>query len=392
MREQITVRDVRNNNKINFIKTLLSNGELSRNEIAQKNNISIMTVKNIVDDLLEKNIVCERKTDTSLVGRKPSVLSIADDIGVIALLDLTSKNMLYYGIYNVYREKIRSGFYRYNSSKSYEENLRTFFAQINSDMEQMDLQKLLGMGIIVPGVYFADEDRVYNELIREMNEVRLNKLSQEFFGVNNIVIEHDVKMAAIAEGIGDQNGAVDDLYLLFLGEGVGGALILNGQIYDGHNGVAGDLGQVLVDCSREGEVTLESVLSQASIISRIKKQFKKEGINLGRNADELDFADIINLYKGGDKIVVNYFKEIFSMLARVVYNIIWMVNPSPIIIGSNDYDFALISAQLLTEYVNKLVQARAVAVDCEIKVSKYKENSALIGIFEEVLNRCIEKM
>ena len=52
-KEQLTVNDIRYNNKVNLFTDIVNSAGVTKNDLAIKNNISIMTVKNIVDELLE---------------------------------------------------------------------------------------------------------------------------------------------------------------------------------------------------------------------------------------------------------------------------------------------------------------------------------------------------
>ena len=75
-KELLTVLNIRENNKRNLLSQLVGAAELTRNDLAQESKISLMTVKHIVDELIENGIVEERTSEAS-VGRKPKVLSIS---------------------------------------------------------------------------------------------------------------------------------------------------------------------------------------------------------------------------------------------------------------------------------------------------------------------------
>ncbi|HHW48195.1 MAG TPA: ROK family protein [Clostridiaceae bacterium] len=391
MLEKMTVRDVRNINKINIIKTIISNRDLSRNDIAGINNISVMTVKNIVDDLLRKNVIVEKKVDTSIVGRKPTVLKIADSIGYIITIDLTSSSFLYYVVYDVYKNKVKKGFYRCKKDISFSENIISFVRTIKSEVEQSDILNILGIGISVPGIYKDEEDRIYNELNKDLNNIKLKKIIKENFEVNNIVIDHDVKLAAIAEAIGFNSEIPYDLYYLYIGEGVGGAILLKGEIYNGHNEIAGDIGQLFVDCSSNNRQKLEDVVSCPAIVEGVKRKFNENGLDLGKNSNELDFDDVLKMYKAGDRLVVDYLDNVITCLARAVFNIIWLINPSKIVVDCSYKEFGAIVVDKLNSFVTKMFDSN-IPIDFEVNLSKYDENSALIGALELVTNRWIESL
>jgi len=388
MLEQITVRDVRNINKYNIISSLMAQKDLSMNEIALRNNISVMTVKNIVDDLVKRNILFEQKAGMSFVGRKPYILNISSTVGQFLVIDLTSKVQMYYYLYNIYREKNRKVLYRCNHKKSYAENLEIFLGMVKKEIEEKQI-KLLGIGVSIPGAYFAEEDRIYNELIPELNEISLKELLQKYFDLENIIIDLDVKLAAFAEMISMEPDVkeIRNLYYLFLGEGIGSAMVINGQIYSGTNSLAGEIGHILVCCGHDDYRNLESMISATTIQNELYREVKKRGITTVKGEEEFGLDKILELYDAGDEIIANYLENVFNILAKVVYNIIRLLDPSCIIIGGINREFCELAASKLEEKIGKMFENKLIL--CEIYVSKYEEGSAIIGCFEQVVNQWI---
>ncbi|NSW91635.1 MAG: ROK family protein [Firmicutes bacterium] len=390
--EQITVRDVRNINKYNIIRTLMSQKDLLRSDIAIKNNISVMTVKNIIDDLLEKNIIYEKKAGSSFIGRKPSVLNISDTVGYVLAVDLTSKNRMCYFVYNIYKEKIKKKLYKCNPKKSFVDNLNIFLNMMKNEIEEARIP-LMGIGVSIPGAYFADEDKIYNELILELNEIKLKKLIQEYFTTDNVIIDLDVKLAAFAELMNTEAHTKEkqNLFYLFLGEGIGSAMVINGEIYGGSNGFAGEIGQTLICCEQENDCNLESILSATVIQNEAYKELSKKEIKALDDQDEFNLDKIVEMYNAGDLAIRGYLENVLNILARVIYNIVRLFDPGRIIIGGIHREFCEIAAAKLKEktmgmFVNKELKR------CEIYVSKYEEGSAIIGCFEMVVNQWIDRI
>ena len=99
-KEQLTVNDIRYNNTVNLFTDIVSSKGITRNDLAVKNNISFMTAKNIVDELLEMNLIEEHLINSS-VGRKPTAMQVASRYGNIVCINLSSINELHYIIYNL---------------------------------------------------------------------------------------------------------------------------------------------------------------------------------------------------------------------------------------------------------------------------------------------------
>jgi len=350
-----------------------------------------MTVKNIVDDLMAKNIIYEKKIDKSPVGRIPTVLNIYETIGYILAIDLSSKSILYYVIYNVYRNKVSDGYYNCNPNVSYEENLKEFIRHVKDVILKNEYKNIIGIGISVPGVYNAEQDTVNNELIKDLNHIHLKKLFYEDFPIENIIIDHDVKLAALAEYVALGDSDLQDFYYLFIGEGVGGAFILKGEIYSGHDELAGDIGQMIVDCSGNDCTNLESIVSCPSIVNEVQRKLKEDDMDEGRNVSRLDFVEILNMYKAGNKIVTGYIHDVLMTLAKAIYNIIWLANPQKIIIGSSYPEFGEIVVTKVKEYLKKLLIGK-IQIGFEICLSRHEARGSLVGAFELVTDKWIDDL
>ena len=134
--DTITVRDIRNTNKINIINALLLKKSLSKNEIASLVGISTMTIKNIINNLMMKGVIVEKKSNDSLVGRKPAILHIDEAVGHILILNITSKKSMCYAFYNVYREKVKNGQFTCHSQKDFLDNLKDFLNYVKECLDR----------------------------------------------------------------------------------------------------------------------------------------------------------------------------------------------------------------------------------------------------------------
>ena len=88
----LTVKNIRNINMENILQSVLRKGRVMRSDLARENNISLMTVKHIVDALIAEGILLEKESNGTDVGRKPKVLEIAGSYGNILCINLTSEH------------------------------------------------------------------------------------------------------------------------------------------------------------------------------------------------------------------------------------------------------------------------------------------------------------
>ena len=72
----LTVKNIRNVNMENILQSMIQNRNVTRSVLAKENQISLMTVKHIVDSLLEAGIIKEKESVSGDVGRNPKTLEI----------------------------------------------------------------------------------------------------------------------------------------------------------------------------------------------------------------------------------------------------------------------------------------------------------------------------
>jgi predicted NBD/HSP70 family sugar kinase len=376
MLDRLTNKSIRKINRENIIRTIIMNQNVLRNQLSEKNGISVVTVKNIVDDLVMNGIVKESVCEANF-GRKPKSLRMADDLGVIICISLASHDFLRYVIYDIYGTVLQDKQRKIQTEYSYEENLDQLIAQIRFDEENTGY-KTVGVVISVPGAYYDDIDSVNYDRIPEFRGLPLKKFFRERFKIENLVITHDVFAAAQAEydAVKEENGS---LFYFYVGEGVGGAYINRGTWHLGETLVAGEIGQMIVT-DEDGESTLERAVAIPSLLDKV--QSGHPGIT---------FAQMTALYQQGDATVRKIIDDARLLIARVLYNTAWVLNPSCIVVDSNNHSFSMLIADACRQYNQKL-QTLPIRMSLKIYAAQLNSYGEMQGCFHLGFNNWIEEL
>jgi glucokinase len=192
-------------------------------------------------------------------------------------------------------------------------------------------------------------------------------------------IDNDVNMMAFGESrIGAGKGA-SSLVCLTLGTGVGGAIILNGKLYRGHQYYSGEMGHLSInfegpECNCGGRGCLEAYIGTAAILDKVK-QLKETGVSslifacADKNDGQITPQVIFEAASAGDEAALGIFKEMGCYLGFGLGSLINVVSPESIVIGggiSQAWDFfypslaASLKNQALfgSERTVKIVQAK----------------------------------
>lgn len=178
-------------------------------------------------------------------------------------------------------------------------------------------------------------------------------------------VENDVNCAALGEYWKGEGKKSDSLALVTLGTGVGGAIILQGQLLNGFNFSAGEVGYIPV----EGEKHLQNKASTSALINMYEESTGEENIS-----GEIIFE---RAKKGEDK-AVEAINSIVSSLTNGLLAIIYIVAPETILVGGGiaeqkEYLEKLITADVTRNIIDKRFMPK------KIKCAKLGNSAGMIG-------------
>ena len=323
--------------KIKNIKKVLNavagQEEITRKEIADKTNLSLMSISKIIDELHEMEIVSfQYEKNDNKYGRKADLVTIDQNSRYILIIDLTQRNPIYTVLNLRFYSVFPPATFRYSGAKSYNENINAMLEQIREflNVSKIPEKKIIGVGMCVPGPYMEDEDTCINNRIKELSGVKLKKKIKSFFGCEVIFIDEDVKLAATANTYYVKDADKKIIMYLYLGEGVGGAVIAGGAPLRGLNGVTGDAGQMIGSKSENGGenkfYNYENLISLPAFYGRVT----------GKPCEDLSenemISDINLVKKSNLSVFEREISVLYERISDFVYNIFWLIDPHIFII------------------------------------------------------------
>lgn len=218
-----------------------------------------------------------------------------------------------------------------------------------SQMAEQILQKshyawddIIGVGVGVPA--FLDQQRgiVIEAVNLGWDQVPLKEDLEKLWTVP-IIVENDANAAALGEMWNGAGKGASHLICLTLGTGIGGGVIIHGDIYHGANGSAGEVGHITVkhqggrrcNCGRMG--CLETEASATAIVLDALAQMK--GMSTGPLKEEYDRTgtltakSVVQLAQQGDTICKEIMTKVGSVLGNTLAQMCYLLNPEIIVIG-----------------------------------------------------------
>ncbi|WP_310551343.1 ROK family glucokinase [Paenibacillus glufosinatiresistens] len=182
-----------------------------------------------------------------------------------------------------------------------------------------------GIIILAPNIGFRDVP------IRAVLESRLNK---------PVRIDNDANVAALGEAWSGAGRGIDNCVCYTLGTGVGGGIIINGKIYQGYAGLAGELGHISVvpdleaiqcGCGKMG--CLETVSSATGIIRMATDAVARGDRTTLSLVEQITAKDVFDAAKAGDEVALRIVGRAAFYLGKSMAAFAAVLNPEVFIIG-----------------------------------------------------------
>ncbi|MFT3738358.1 MAG: ROK family protein [Breznakibacter sp.] len=383
--------------EIKVIKYLYVNGPRSTADLCKVLKISVPNMIAILGDLGEKNLIEKRGRGVSIGGRKPDLYGITQNCFFVMGVEI--------GIYTTRMAIFNSANERLTPVKEYTitlnnetvalELLVQSIQQFISESD-IDATRLIGIGVSMPGL--IDSVKGVNHTYLNFGKKTVVSLLEEKLK-RPVFIENDAKAMALAEFRLGLAKTKRDVLVLFLDWGLGLGMILDGKLYKGTSGFAGEFSHIpmvedgiLCRCGKLG--CIETVASGTSIV-----RMAEEGIKAGKSSmllhadsgkvEKLDVAHVVNAALGGDQYAINVLAVAGKNLGKGISVLIQLFNPELIVLCGKMSE----AGEYLTMPVRQAIQTHAmkqVSEHTKIEVSKLGADIGILGALAVVMENIFE--
>ena len=242
------------------------------------------------------------------------------------------------------------------------------------------------IGVAIPGLVNRQTDRVVAP--RDLPATIVEDLHGELTRATGlrVEIENDANAAAYGEyKVGAGRGA-RNLFYMMIGNGIGGAIILDGKLWTGASGFAGEVGHITIDtegleCDCGNTGCLETVASAPSIVRRARERLNRDSTSsLSRLALNKSFTaeDVAHQANEGDDFALMMIERTGKYIGTGVASVINLLNIERIVLGGGVMDAgALILNPIIHEVKRRAFQPCFEAT--EIVAAKLGLDGAPIG-------------
>ena len=181
------------------------------------------------------------------------------------------------------------------------------------------------------------------------------------------IVENDVKSAAMGELIYGAGQGYNSAFVLTVGTGIGGCLILDGKIHRGASGHAGEIGYIPFETDK-----FEAIASTSALVEKSLESYPEKNLDNGKKIfDAIDKCD-----EDAKKLV----DQMTDILARGISNIMLIANPELILIGGGISEQKEKFIDPIIEKVKTYVPEN-IFESTKIKATKLGNKSGLYGAY-----------
>lgn len=303
---------------------------LSRIDLARELEIAPSTVGIHVDRLVGEGYLTEGRRVRAGSGRPPTAIELNAEAGQFIGVDLDAREI--YAVSVDFAQVV---------SRQHVQPLRAsakasdVVGRIADVVEQVrdPAKSLLGIGLALPGTVDAERGiGLHYEFIRGWRNVDVASELRNRFDTQ-VLAENNIRAMALAEQWFGQGSPFQSFVCIGIRSGIGCGIVVDGELFRGANGFAGEIGGWPIDSSSRERRTLEQVASLRAIQETLKQSIlagRRTSLKLSRRI--LQVPELLAAVTSGDHLACTAVRQAAETLGTVIAQMSIALNPEGILI------------------------------------------------------------
>lgn len=381
-----------------IIKLLYFENMLSCADLSIKINKSLPLTTKMLTELIKEGSVIENGFAASTGGRRPIMYSLKPNLMyVVAVsMDQLITRIVIMDLQNRYITEIEKFELPLHNNR---QALSQLTQKIKAYISRSGIakSKIIGIGIAMPG--FVDFIKGINYTFLPVEATSITQYISDKIKLP-VFIDNDSSLIGLAELKFGAARKKKNAMVINVGWGVGLGLILNGELFRGQDGFAGEFSHIplfdnnkLCECGKTG--CLETETSLLVVIEKARQELKNGKVSLLRELPKDHFEKacefIIHAAAKGDKLAVSLLSEAGYHIGRGVAILIHILNPEIVILSGRGSAAGKVWHAPLQQALNEHCIPR-LGANTEIKISALGYHAELIGAAALVMEHYEKEM
>lgn len=394
-------QNVKNINKHTVLDLIrFTPGGISRAELAQKMDLSRAAMTAIVNDLIDSKIVRETEARNSQSGRPPIILEINPGAGLVVGIDMGASHMSV-SLSNFSAQIIDEVEIPFDVDLGPKSCLAQVDSLLTEVLEKNDtrVSQILAIGMGVPGPIVSEEGLVIAPPIMPgWDGYPIKKYIESRWNVP-VSLNNDAELGALGEWAYGAGRGENHLAYIKVGSGVGAGLLLNGQIYQGATGSAGEIGHLTVDengpmCDCGNAGCLEALAGGKAIARMGREAVQKNQRTILSSIgpiEELSARDVAAAARRGDLVAQQIIGSAGRYLGIAIAGLVNIFNPRMVVLGGGVSQIG----DLLLQPIRDTIQRRSLpgaSKFIKINTAVLRRRSSSMGAVVQALSIAMHQM
>ncbi len=384
--DQTLVREI---NLATALRYLQEGAPLSRVQLARLTGLNKTTVSSLIEELLERGLVHQIGLDTSGGGRPATLFELNPQAGCIIGVELGVDFIS--AILTDFVGQILWRCQQETDSTEPQEAIITHALRLVDKAQSVSQScgaRLLGLGLALPGMVDVQNGVLLFSPNLQWRNVALGQIFAEHIQ-GPVFVDNDATAAALGEHLFGAARQAHNFIFLIAGVGLGSGLFLNGDLYRGVGGIAGEIGHTSVTMDRSRPCRCgnrgcwETFGNQYSLIERVRAL-----LEVGRNSliprlmaeqkAPLSLPLVAQAADASDTVALEALAETGAIIGAGVANLINIFNPEMVVIGGA----MSIAGEHLLPTIKEAVQERALAEmrrQVQVLLSAFGPDASVMG-------------
>jgi N-acetylglucosamine repressor len=326
---------------------------ISRKQLTDLSGLSVGAVSGIVSELLLNNWILEVGEGDYTGGRRQTLVKLNPKAGYAMGIKLTESRMIS-AITNFSGEIVTYGEEASNFSKSSDEFIRQLSIYIKSCLKKarLEAQRLFGIGLGLAGVINSTSGIVHYSPYFGWRDLPMAQLLQQQIQVP-VYIENDVNTLTLTEQLFGAGRHHKNFIVVTIGRGIGMGLVINGQLYRGTRGGAGEFGHIILATGQNSFQSLEDLAADPALLEKSQSQ---------------NLQELVKAADAGDEAVRELLAKSGEYLGIGLANLVNILNPELIIVSgegllAGDYRLRTMFESLKAYSFNGLLENVEIVVE-----------------------------
>ncbi|MCM8781775.1 MAG: ROK family transcriptional regulator [Candidatus Omnitrophica bacterium] len=369
---------------------------ISRTDVSRITGLNIVTVSNYINAYIKKGLIIERGYDSSTGGRRPTIVELNSTYTYVIGVELGIKVIR--TVLTDLEANIIASIKQERPKGDAESIINCIMGSIEETIKvsKLDKSKIKGICVAASGLVDKEAGTVHSTVGTVSVFLPINLTLERKFGIETF-IENDATAAAYGEWALSLD--LDTKVMLYMFSGVGCGIVINGEIFRGATGIAGE--PSLKDHLEPTDLWIGKLSALGPWAAHLGiPDDVKEHINQGEEskiskmagkADDITLDTVFEAAKEGDKLALNAIEKAGTTLGIRIAFLVNLLNPDVVVVGGGIEQ----AGSMLLDAVRRAVKRWAfeeMAEVVKIIPARLGDNSVSLGAATLVIRNVFSKI